>query len=178
MTQPQEPTVDGGTRDEALRTELLARRDRDQQAREALSPAPSDEEWARVTAVDVDNTPWIMAVITERGWPGRSMVGEDGATAAWLLVQHAPLDEQLTALPLLAAAVARGEAAFRDLAWLLDRVRMRLGLPQVFGSQFTRDQPDDPWEVHPNGAARGRRRRAAIGARPVDADRRALNHGA
>lgn len=180
-TRPDEPgSIAGHAAEasaEALRAELLARRDRDQQAREALGPAPSDEEWARVTAVDADNTPWIMAVIAERGWPGHSMVGEDGAGAAWLLVQHAPLEEQLTALPLLASAVARGDAAFRDFAWLLDRVRMRQQLPQIFGSQFTRDDPDDPWEVYPmeQPEAAVDVLRAAIGARPVDADRRSLN---
>ncbi|WP_345675498.1 DUF6624 domain-containing protein [Yinghuangia aomiensis] len=156
--------------------ELLARVDRDQQAREALGPAPGAEEWARVTAVDADNTRWIMAVIDEREWPGRSMVGEDGATAAWLLVQHAPLEEQMRALPSLVMAVARGEAAFRDLAWLLDRVRMRLQIPQIFGSQFTRDKADDPWELYrmeqPEAAVDALR--AAIGVGPVEATRRIL----
>jgi hypothetical protein len=27
--------------------------------------------------------------VTEHGWPGRSLVGEDGAEHAWCLVQHA-----------------------------------------------------------------------------------------
>lgn len=31
-------------------------------------------------------------VIAEVGWPGRSMVGDDGASAAWLPVQHAGTD--------------------------------------------------------------------------------------
>lgn len=178
MTQPEEPGGSAGaTRDQALRAELLARKDRDQRAREALGTAPSDEDWAQVTAVDADNTPWIMGVVAERGWPGRSTVGDDGATAAWLLIQHAPLEEQLTALPLLATAVARGEAAFRDFAWLLDRVRMRQQLPQVFGSQFTRDQPTDPWEVYPmeQSEAAVDALRTAIGVGPVDDTRRRLN---
>ncbi|WP_331773044.1 hypothetical protein OG948_57485 (plasmid) [Embleya sp. NBC_00888] len=165
--------------DEGLRTELLARMDRDQQAREALGPAATDEEWARVNAVDADNTPWIMTVIAARGWPGRSLVGDDGATAAWLLVQHAPLEAQLTALPLLASAVAVGDAAFRDFAWLLDRIRMRQQLPQVFGSQFTRDRPSDPWQVYPmeKPEAAVDALRAAIGVDRVDTTRGILNPG-
>jgi hypothetical protein len=165
--------------DEALRAELLARSDRDQEARTALGPAPTDEEWARVKAIDADNTAWITAVIAERGWPGRGTVGDDGANAAWLLVQHAPLEAQVTALPLLAGAVARDEAAFRDLAWLLDRVRMRRQLPQIFGSQFTRDRPTDPWEVYPmeQPEAAVDALRAAIGVGPVDATRHILNPG-
>lgn len=35
-------------------------------------------------AVDAENLPWLESVIAEVDWPGRSMVGDDGASAAWL----------------------------------------------------------------------------------------------
>jgi|HubBroStandDraft_3_1064219.scaffolds.fasta_scaffold71532_2 hypothetical protein len=46
-----------------------------------------------------------------RGWPGRTLVGEDGAQAAWLLAQHADHnpDLQRAFLDALRDAVARGE---------------------------------------------------------------------
>lgn len=97
--------------DEALRAELLARRDADQEARLSLPRGHSTADWNRVVdPVDADNERWIRDVIARHGWPGSSLVGTDGAQAAWLLVQHAPLDLQEQCLPLLTAAVDAGEA--------------------------------------------------------------------
>ncbi|MET7339447.1 DUF6624 domain-containing protein [Nonomuraea sp. NPDC005650] len=77
--------------DPELRDELLARMERDQEVRlrvpmgEPLS-AELLEEWERV---DGDNTEFLKRVIDERGWPGRDLVGEHAAHAAWLLAQSA-----------------------------------------------------------------------------------------
>ena len=66
------------------------------------------------------------------------MVGEDGALAAFLLVQHADRDPQFQkkCLPLLEAAVRVGEASASNLAYLTDRVLIAEGKPQRYGTQF------------------------------------------
>ena len=46
-------------------------------------------EWQRI---DEDNTRWLGQVLSARGWPGRTLAGEDGAAAAWLLAQYADSD--------------------------------------------------------------------------------------
>jgi hypothetical protein len=150
----------------ALRAELLRRADLDQDARRASPHRPTAEQWAAVEAIDADNTTWMREVIAASGWPGASQVGADGAHAAWLLIQHASLDLQRQCLPLLASAVATADATIQQFAWLLDRIRMRLDLPQVFGSQFqmigddlTSYQIEDPEHVD--------ERRAAIGVGTV-----------
>src|SRR5215470_1324593 len=81
---------------------------------------------------DADNLPWIRQVIAEHGWPGRSEVGDDGAQAAWLLVQHADADPafQRECLGLLTAAVGQGEARRSHLALLAE------GQPQEYGTQL------------------------------------------
>ena len=75
--------------------------------------------------------------MASQGWPGRSLVGEEAAHAAWLLAQHADrhpaLQEQW--LSLLEAAVAQGEASPIDLAHLTDRVLLARGELQVYGTQ-------------------------------------------
>ena len=43
-------------------------------------------EWAKV---DKENQIWLGMVIDKFGWPGKSLVGRDGAHAAWMLAQHA-----------------------------------------------------------------------------------------
>jgi hypothetical protein len=122
---------------EELRTELLTRADRDQTARKSLPPAQRDARWEQVIApVDRANTARMREIVATCGWPGSALAGTDGAHAAWLLVQHAPDDFKEECLPLLEDAVARGDAAPRDLAYLTDRVLMQRGEPQVYGTQY------------------------------------------
>lgn len=114
-----------------LRAELLKRMERDQEVRRGMRPGLEEREEAklieRLRKVDGDNTSWLRDVISTHGWPGITLVGEDGAHAAWLLVQHAPQNLQEQCLPLLERAVEQGEARKRDWAYLLDRVLMHRG---------------------------------------------------
>ena len=119
--------------DEVLRAELLRRMERDQEAR-------LDEESGRYPEVDAENLPWLKRLVAERGWPGSSLVGVDGAHAMWLLTQHADADPafQRHCLGLLAAAVEAGEATLTDQAFLTDRVLLHEGKQQEYGTQLTR----------------------------------------
>jgi hypothetical protein len=117
----------------ALRDALLQRMKKDQGIR--MAPNPDMEEW---TKIDTDNTAYMKTVIDKYGWPGVGLVGEDGALAAFLLVQHADRDPQFQkkCLPLLEAAVQAQEASAGNLAYLTDRVLLAEGKPQRYGSQF------------------------------------------
>lgn len=121
----------------ALRSELLEMRERDQKVREAFSPKMSAEKRAELEAVDARHVARMKEIIRQYGWPGRSVVGDDGAQAAWLLVQHGTSDFMAECLPLLQRAVVNGEVSEQNFAYLLDRVRMNEGKPQVYGTQFT-----------------------------------------
>ena len=161
--------------DEQLSAEFLERAGRDQAARAALRPGHGMPEWDAVVApVDRDNTARLREVIGRHGWPGRELVGKAGAHAAWLLAQHAPPDLQEEWLPLLQEAVARGDASPVDLAYLLDRVLMRRGEPQVYGTQYRRvgNGPLELWTVRdPVGLDE---RRAALGLEAEAANRARL----
>jgi hypothetical protein len=132
--------------DEQLRRELLARRDEDQRIRTQVSPSGGrhavrlpDELAAEWQRVDEDNTRWLGDLVSARGWPGRTLVGEKGAGAAWLLAQHADHNpvQQRAFLDALRGAVDQGEASSAHLAYLEDRVRVNAGRPQLYGTQFT-----------------------------------------
>lgn len=112
-----------------------------------------------LAAEDADNTRWLKQLLAERGWPGRSLVGDAGAHAVWLLAQHADADPafQEACLELLTAAVAAGEAALADLAYLDDRVRSARGEPQRYGTQCEQTE-NGAWQPLPL-------------ADPVDVDR-------
>jgi hypothetical protein len=158
--------------DEELRAELLERANRDQAARMSLRPGHGMPEWeAVVEPVDRENTARLREIIGRHGWPGRRLVGEAGAHAAWLLAQHAPPDLQEEWLPLLQDAVARDDSSRTDLAYLMDRVLMHRGEPQIHGTQYqVRDGVLELWPVRdPCGLDQ---RRAALGLEP-EAENRA-----
>lgn len=138
-------------RDEALRQELLNMVKEDQDARKEIIKTPSPDEAAlrKMTQIDRKNTARMKEIVAKHGWPGKKLVGEDGAHAAWLLVQHADKDRafQKQCLPLLERAVKAKEASGADLAYLTDRVRVGENKKQVYGTQFR--QVDGKWQPFP-----------------------------
>ncbi len=117
----------------------------DQAVRTGVAPPGDDrtaeELFGAMDDVDAANTARIVEIFDVHGWPGRSLVGEDGSSAAWAIVQHADLrpDVQRRGLELLGAAVAAGDASPGDLAYLEDRVRVAAGEPQRYGTQWETD---------------------------------------
>jgi hypothetical protein len=131
--------------DPALRRELRDRFHKDQEARDAWVKAGMGDTAmaARVEAIDSDNTARLKEVVARVGWPGKKLVGSDGARWAWLLVQHADRDHafQVQCLALLERAVATGDAGEAEYAYLYDRIATAEGRPQRYGTQFKDDKP-------------------------------------
>ena len=154
-------------REPALRRELLAMVEADQRVRKGITLPMTPEKLAQMDDIDARHTATMRKITTAHGWPGRSLVGEDGAHAAWLLVQHADASFMAECLPLMKQAASRDEASPKDYAYLLDRVLMKEGKPQVYGTQFTSDA-DGKLVAHPIEAAdQVDDRRRAIGLPPM-----------
>jgi hypothetical protein len=158
-------------RDESLRAELLRMAEEDQDARRALDwdhpPLEDSDALDRLRAVDERNTARMRKIVEERGWPGTALVGEDGATAAWLLAQHTPDRAfQRRCLTLMEEAVRRGEADLANLAYLTDRVLLFEGKPQRYGTQLRVES--DVWVPAPiEDEERVDERRHEIGLPPL-----------
>jgi len=147
--------------DQKLRKELLQRVEVDQQARGELvkwmtehqgqggtagsTGALSAEQLAefqqiaaRVKEADDANTKWLRAIVEKQGWPTMTQVGEDGAGAAWLLVQHADADPKFQRQCLdLMTKLPKDQVLGKNLAYLTDRVLLAEGKKQLYGTQFT-----------------------------------------
>jgi len=141
----------GEAYDPALVAELAVLRERDQGIRAEWTAiqerygfpipdsigGPFKERWRQV---DAEVLAEVEALVGEHGWLGKHKVGQQGAQTAFLVIQHAPLEVQERYLPMLAQAVAEGESEPWHLAFLTDRVRMRRGEPQVYGTQMRLDE--------------------------------------
>lgn len=123
---------------EALRQELLQMRDADQRIRTTALHATN---FHGILEVDGRHLRRVKEIVAKHGWPGRSLVGDDGSHAAWLLVQHATQDPDFMnrCRGLMERAVKRGEASPKDCAYLIDRVRLQRGKMQLYGTQFIQD---------------------------------------
>jgi hypothetical protein len=156
-----------------LREELLKRMAADQQVRveqtnkyKGVPLLLSAQEEMR--KIDAENTAWIKPLMKQHGWLGKSLVGVDGATAAFVLVQHTQDAEfRKSSLELLQKAVKEGEARGDQLALLTDRFLISEGKPQRYGTQ-TRVTKDGKFEVPPiEDEANVDKRRAEVGLGPL-----------
>ena len=81
----------------------------------------------------------VCQILNSSTWPGKSLVGDEGASAWISLVKsYVAVPQQLDLMPVIAAGLNNGEIAKNDdLAAFVDRLRIRLGQPQLFGTQLS-----------------------------------------
>ncbi|MBR9833060.1 hypothetical protein GYB57_13005 [bacterium] len=96
--------------------------------------------WELKHLINDENLDRLEEIIAENGWPKRSAVGSSAAQTVFLIIQHADLETQKKYLPAMKEAANEKEASWSSLALLIDRIEMREGRPQIYGSQISRDQ--------------------------------------
>jgi hypothetical protein len=156
---------------EELRRELLAMAALDLDVRQNLirRGVIYDGYHPEMEAIHVRNASRLKEKLAEHGWPVPALVGDDGAEAAWLIVQHAIGDPpfQRQCLQLVQSAAKSGEVPLWQAAMLEDRIRMFEGKPQIYGTQLETDSEgtlrpyliEDPEDVE--------ERRSRVGLEPL-----------
>ena len=154
-----------------LRSELLALQRADLELRELLAKtgALSSGYNDRMAALHREHNARLRTILGVHGWPGRALVGDDGAEAAWLVLQHAILDPDLmrAAVTLVEKSVQVGDTEPQYLALLIDRIRTLEGRPQLYGSQHDWDELGilNPLPIEDAGDVDARR--AGVGLEPL-----------
>jgi len=112
----------------------------------------------------------LKEIVAEHGWPTSELVGADGASAAWLIAQHADHDVafQQHALELMREAAADGLADATEVAYLEDRVAVNEGRPQTYGTQIRCEQGGPVPSTPIADEANVEERRAAAGLEPLE----------
>ncbi|MFI5252338.1 MAG: DUF6624 domain-containing protein [Bacteroidota bacterium] len=122
--------------------------------------------WSEQNERDSINLIRIKEIIKEHGYPGESLVGDQSSTA-WLVIQHADLKTQEEYLPLLRGAADKGELSKSSFALLVDRVKMRKGEKQLYGSQLQMN--NGKYEIYPiEDEPNVNKRRAEMGLGPLE----------
>ncbi|MGI8639418.1 MAG: DUF6624 domain-containing protein [Pyrinomonadaceae bacterium] len=154
-----------------LRQNLLAMSSEDVRVREKLAETGElfNGYCPKMEKVHLKNAAELEKMITENGWLGKSLVGKDGAEAAWLIVQHAISlpDFQRKCLKLIEKAVAENEAEPFQAAYLHDRICFFENRPQKYGTQSDWNETGkmEVWELEDKEKVN--EYRAEVGLKPL-----------
>ena len=136
------------------------------QAKYGAESKEAKELWKIIAATDSINVIKICNLLDTRGWLGPDVVGPQGSQAIFLVIQHADIAIQEKYLPMMRDAVKKHNAQPSALALLEDRVALREGKKQVYGSQIGMEKGEyylSPLEDPDNVD----KRRAEVGLGPL-----------
>ena len=113
---------------------------------------------------------YVKDLLDHQGWPAPEVASEDGASTVFLVIQHADLATQQHYLPMMREAVAWGKARGKELAMLEDRVAIRTGKRQIYGTQIGTIPSSHRYYVAPlDDPDHVDERRAKVGLQPLAA---------
>lgn len=95
--------------------------------------------WEEISFNDSMNLIIVSEILDKHGWLGPNVVGDKGNSVLFLVIQHSDLPVQEKYLPMMREAVKNGLAKPSSLALLEDRVALRQGRLQIYGSQISTD---------------------------------------
>jgi hypothetical protein len=105
--------------------------------------------WKSIGEKDSINLIKVTAILDKYGWLGPDVVGQEGNTTLFLVIQHSDQKTQEKYLPMMREAVKNNKASGSSLALLEDRVALGQGKKQIYGSQIGRDPKTDQHYVLP-----------------------------
>ena len=97
------------------------------------------DNWKIIQEKDSINLIKVCSILDKYGWLGVDVIGQNGNNALFLVIQHSDITTQEKYLPMMRDAVKNGKANGSSLALLEDRVALRQGKKQIYGSQIGRD---------------------------------------
>ena len=124
--------------------------------------------WKIIQEKDSINLIKVKNILDEVGWLGFDVLGDQGNSALFLVIQHSDIVTQEKYLPMMRDAVKKGNAHGSQLALLEDRVALRQGKKQIYGSQIGKDNETNKYYVSPlEDPDNVDKRRAEVGLGPL-----------
>lgn len=111
----------------------------------------------------------VEKILDEHGWLGADVIGEQGNKTLFLVIQHSDLETQLKYLPMMREAVQLGNAQKIEFALFEDRLALRQGKRQIYGSQIHKNYDTGEIYVWPLiEPEKVNERRAEVGLGPIE----------
>lgn len=124
--------------------------------------------WKITNQNDSINLLKVKKILDEKGWVGKDKVGAQANSALFLVIQHSDLETQKKYLPMMKEAVTKGNASPGSLALLIDRIEIREGRKQIYGSQIGINQKDKTYYILPlTDPDNVDKRRTEVGLGPI-----------
>jgi len=120
-----------------------------QALKDSTSAAVADSLLTVMRQTDAQNLIKVETIIKQHGWIGPQKVGISAAQGLFLVIQHADLKTQERFLPMIREAEKKGEILSSNLAILEDRIDMRNGKKQTYGSQGITDAKTGKKYIYP-----------------------------
>jgi hypothetical protein len=142
-----------------------------------LTDPAAAQQRARLDELERANAARLSAWMTACGWPRRSVEGAQAARGAWLVAQQRgeDLPFQRQVVHQLELAVLDGEAPAMHLAAASDRLAVREGRPQRYGTQL-RQVDACTWDYYLlDDPARVEARRKKLGLPSLEDHKRGIN---
>lgn len=124
--------------------------------------------WELKELLNEHNLTQLEVIIEEYGWPKKSEVGGMAAGTAFLVIQHSDLETQKKYLPIMTEAANNREAEWSSLAMLKDRINMREGKAQIYGSQIRIDEDGSYMVYEIENPEFVNQRRVEVGLGPIE----------
>jgi hypothetical protein len=152
----------------ALRDELRAMATEDQDVRQRwIKDQQNQALMDEMKTLSEKQVARLREIVKQYGWPGRSLVGDNGMSDAWTIAQHGGSEFLHEMLPLMKEAVDKHELEGGLYATSVDRTLIQDGKKQLYGSQFnTREGKCEPLPIEDPEHVEERRK--AIGLGPLD----------
>lgn len=124
--------------------------------------------WKKISYLDSINVIKVEAILDKHGWLGPDSIGPRGTQTLFLVIQHADIKVQEKYIQGLRDAVKKGNAFPDELALLEDRVALREGKKQIYGSQIGTDNKTGKAYIFPiEDEINVDKRRAEVGLQPL-----------
>lgn len=89
-----------------------------------------------IKALGAENVSALVSMVPTEGWFSNKTYGQQAATGAFLVVQHADTPLQKRFLPAIEAMAQRNEALWSEYALMYDRIAVAEGRLQRYGTQM------------------------------------------
>jgi hypothetical protein len=95
----------------------------------------------KMSVIDSSNLKRVKHIVNQYGYPGTTLVGSPTDEAAWYVIQHS--NDIALYFPLIEQAGHRKELPFKLVATMQDRLLMRQGKEQLYGTQIRCQQVEN-----------------------------------